>query len=302
MNFITFGEKFYPGFAMSVAASKDVEAFNNVEENDSYKMLFLKSGNAKITINEKEFIVFGPKVICLNEIDQHSLSSDHDEIEILYFRPSVLNSKYTFEACNTLRGLTVTEHQDLFYFNRFKHNVKDHEKMISINSFEAIKLSEKITNLNELLTSQADSYWPCKSRATLLEILFLVIGATENSIVDNIEVDTSYSELTKDVIYYLQTMYDKKLTINKIVSDLHTNRTTLLSDFKKSTGISYSKYLTQLRIKISASMLADTLLTINEICDRTGFSDVSYFCKTFKKETKLTPSEFRQRNNTLLTM
>ena len=302
MNALTFGERFYPGYTMAIAVSKDVEEFNSIEENVCYKIVFLKSGNAKICINGKELIIFGPKIICLNEKDQHFLSLDNkDEIVILYFCPTVLNSKFSYEACNTGKGLTFTERQDLFYFEKFTYDVEISKKIISVNSFEAIRIGEKIALLNDLLTLQPDVHWPCRSRATLLEVLFSIIGAVDNPIVDNIEVDTSYSELTKDVICYLQSRYDRKITINKIVSDLHTNRTTLLNDFKKSTGVSYLKYLTQLRIKISASMLADTKLSINEICDRTGFSDVSYFCKSFKKETKYTPTEFRQLNNTILT-
>ncbi len=299
MNALTFGEKFYPGYTMAVAVSNGLEKFNNTEENVCYKLVFLKSGNAKICINGKELIIFGPKIICLNEKDQHFLSLDNkDEILILYFCPTVLNSKFSYEACKTGQGLTFTERQDLFYFKKFLHDGDINSKIISVNSFDAIKIGEKIAVLNDLLTLQSDINWPCRSRATLLEVLFLIMGNVDNPIDDNIEVDTSYSELTKDVICYLQSRYDQKITLNKIVSDLHTNRTTLLNDFKKSTGISYLKYLTQLRIKISASMLADTELSINEICDRAGFSDVSYFCKSFKKETNYTPTEFRQLNNT----
>ena len=298
MNALTFGEKFYPGYTMAVAVSNDLEKFNNTEDNACYKLVFLKSGNAKICINEKELIIFGPKIICLNEKDQHFLSLDNkDEILILYFCPTVLNSKFSYEACKTGQGLTFTERQDLFYFKKFLYDDINY-KIISVNSFDAIKIGEKIALLDDLLTLQSDINWPCRSRATLLEVLFLIMGNVDNPIDDNIEVDTSYSEFTKDVICYLQSRYDQKITLNKIVSDLHTNRTTLLNDFKKSTGISYLKYLTQLRIKISASMLADTELSINEICDRSGFNDVSYFCKSFKKETKYTPTEFRQLNST----
>ena len=73
----------------------------------------------------------------------------------------------------------------------------------------------------------------------------------------------------------------------------HTNRTTLLNEFKKNTGVSLSQYLAQKRFRIATALLRDTDLTISEICERTGFSDVSYFSKAFKKEISYTPSEYR---------
>lgn len=94
---------------MAVAVSKDLEAFNNIEENYCYKIVFLKSGNAKIRINEKELIIFGPKIICLNEKDKHFLSADNDdEIVILYFSPTVLNSKFT--CVYTAKNKNISKH------------------------------------------------------------------------------------------------------------------------------------------------------------------------------------------------
>lgn len=45
---------------------------------------------------------------------------------------------------------------------------------------------------------------------------------------------------------------------------------------------------------MAATLLRDISLTINEICERTGFNDISYFSKSFKKVIQLTPSEYRK--------
>ena len=77
---------------------------------------------------------------------------------------------------------------------------------------------------------------------------------------------------------------------------LNTNRTTLLSEFKKYTNISLNRYLMQLRMRIATTLLRDTELPILEICERTGLNDISYFSKAFKKEINYTPSEYRKLN------
>jgi len=103
-----------------------------------------------------------------------------------------------------------------------------------------------------------------------------------------------FSKLSIDVIHYLQTSYDKKLTIDNLALVLHTNRTTLLSDFKKSTGQSINRYVTGIRMTIAAALLRDTGLSVSEICERTGFTDISYFSKSFKKEIQYTLSQYRR--------
>ena len=40
-------------------------------------------------------------------------------------------------------------------------------------------------------------------------------------------------------------------------------------------------------------MLADKQLSINEIADALGFEDYSYFSRFFKKQTGMSPTEFR---------
>jgi AraC-like DNA-binding protein len=45
---------------------------------------------------------------------------------------------------------------------------------------------------------------------------------------------------------------------------------------------------------MAAAFLRDTELSVNEICERTGFSDISYFSRSFKKEVRYTPSEYRR--------
>ncbi|MBQ4145317.1 MAG: helix-turn-helix transcriptional regulator, partial [Clostridia bacterium] len=52
-------------------------------------------------------------------------------------------------------------------------------------------------------------------------------------------------------------------------------------------------YITGKRIEKSVSLLMDEKLSIEEVAKESGFSDVSYFYKVFKKETGQTPKSYR---------
>jgi two-component system response regulator YesN len=66
--------------------------------------------------------------------------------------------------------------------------------------------------------------------------------------------------------------------------------------FKKVTNISYSEYLTKLRIGKAKEMLIGTDLKINEIGEKCGFTSNSYFVTIFKKSEGKTPNTYRSEN------
>ncbi len=63
--------------------------------------------------------------------------------------------------------------------------------------------------------------------------------------------------------------------------------------FKLRTGFSVSDYIMNMRLGEASRRLADTDMTISEICYICGFNNVSHFCRCFREHKNLTPSEFR---------
>lgn len=64
---------------------------------------------------------------------------------------------------------------------------------------------------------------------------------------------------------------------------------------KDKKGITLRQYIIQYRLKLSKRMLELTELSINEIAEQTGFTDASYFTKTFKAAFGETPKAYRNR-------
>jgi AraC family L-rhamnose operon regulatory protein RhaS len=170
-------------------------------------------------------------------------------------------------------------------------------KILSLHAIDSATIEHKLQLLKEQLEKQSTGNWPCRSRSYLFEILFCLARQEEDEeAADNILSYEGHSRLAFDVIYYLQSCYNQKITVEKLAEEFHTNRTTLLNDFKKYTGQSINNYLIQLRLMMASTLLRDTELSVDEICERTGFSDISYFSKVFKKKINYTPSEYRRIN------
>lgn len=63
--------------------------------------------------------------------------------------------------------------------------------------------------------------------------------------------------------------------------------------FKINFGTTPNKYLIQRRIEISKSMLAVQGITVSEVAELCGFSDVYYFSKVFKQICGVPPSKWK---------
>jgi len=300
MNFDTAAFKYFPNYIISMSVTEGLAELNCTDDNDYYKIIYIKTGPTHFIMNEKEFVLSGACAICMNEQDSIEFIKVHEEgAKVLWFKPTVINANFTFEVLNNPnRILSSTEYQDMYYLMQFTKEAVTNTKILSLHTIDATNIEHRLHLINELLTKQSTNVWPCRSRSYLFEILFSL--ARQEEVEDAFQSFSLYegnSRLAVDVVYYLQSCYDQKITIEKLAEEFHTNRTTLLSDFKKYTGQSINQYLIELRLTMASTLLRDTELTVEEISDRSGFRDISYFSKVFKKKLYHTPIEYRKITN-----
>lgn len=66
--------------------------------------------------------------------------------------------------------------------------------------------------------------------------------------------------------------------------------------FKSETGMTFSHYLTQLRIDHAKSLLESTGHRISQVASACGYTNISYFSRIFKEYTGFKPNEYRFDN------
>lgn len=93
---------------------------------------------------------------------------------------------------------------------------------------------------------------------------------------------------------YIDSHYDQGLTLNQLAEEMNLNANYLSQVFKKETGKTFLKYITDLRIEKAKKLLDSKNYSISEVASRLGFSDYFYFLKTFKRVTGLTPKQYKQ--------
>ncbi len=131
-----------------------------------------------------------------------------------------------------------------------------------------------------------------------------IIVKQQVAIMRRTEPDTEPKTVNLNLIQELETLVrDKKLyeqnhlTIERLAKKLNTNRTYLSECINLHYQINYSQWLSGVRIEAAKKLLIDKNYdhwSIEGISQTVGFSSISSFNSTFKRETGLTPSQFRK--------
>ena len=86
-----------------------------------------------------------------------------------------------------------------------------------------------------------------------------------------------------------------KLILKELAEQYHLNANYCCALFNKETGVSFSEYLTSIRMREAERLLTHTTLSLEEIAVQCGIQDYYYFNKVFKKYSGETPSQYRRQ-------
>lgn len=103
-------------------------------------------------------------------------------------------------------------------------------------------------------------------------------------------------QVIRSAVNYMNHHYRENITLKRMSTILNINANYLSDLFKREMGIGYLEYLTKLRITEAKRLLSDGQNhTIQEIALITGYTNERYFVDVFKKETGMTPSEYKRK-------
>jgi AraC family transcriptional activator of pobA len=103
-------------------------------------------------------------------------------------------------------------------------------------------------------------------------------------------------QLTNAFFQYLMKHYKEERNISFYADKMNLTPKYLTTAIRKQTGKSISGWITEAVITHAKSILKTTDTSIQEITDLLNFSDISLFCRYFKRYTNMTPSEYRKQN------
>ncbi len=83
------------------------------------------------------------------------------------------------------------------------------------------------------------------------------------------------------------------MSLNEVAAQVNLSPSHFSVVFGQETSKTFKEYLTEIRIKRAKELLRTTTLKSSEIAYQIGYTDPHYFSYVFRKNTGLTPTEFR---------
>lgn len=214
--------------------------------------------------------------------------------DLIYIPPSLERNAHTYK--NDLMKCYAIDFQ--YVCPEFNDELGDWE----LNSTRLpLKLGQKIEDEHlfkviKKLMSELNSLWlsnksfkEFKMRAYFMELMsYLISWKTQEGI--------NYYNIKKvdTIIDYMSKHYNKKITLEDLASMVNMSVSYLGSIFKEVTNKAPIEYLMHIRLS-KAKQLLDDGYKISECAQYTGFSDIYYFSKYFKKQEGMTPTMYANR-------
>jgi two-component system response regulator YesN len=105
-----------------------------------------------------------------------------------------------------------------------------------------------------------------------------------------------YKNLIRQAKEYIERYYtNPEITLNDVAAQANLSASHFSFVFSQETGQTFKEYLTEIRINKAKELLRMTALRSADIAYQVGYNDPHYFSSVFKKNTGLSPMEFRSQ-------
>lgn len=122
----------------------------------------------------------------------------------------------------------------------------------------------------------------------LKEMVIVICSGKENT--------KKKSKIVEEIVHYVEDNYYKNISLRELAENKYfVNYSYCSRLFSQETGMNFSKYLIQYRLKKAKTLLENKDMKISFIAFEVGYNDVSHFIQSFKKSYGLTPEEYRAR-------
>ena len=249
---------------------------------DEAEIIYITKGCMKITVWSHTYQVQEGDIIILMPHTIHSieqLDSHHAEYFNIVFHFSILEKP-----------------EENSLYDKYLKPFLTHEKSVNCYEPKGSELNTLLTpSLLSLIEHRRDSYTTCEYlvKSNLFMIMHNLnqtcISADKNEVI----LQANYSKL-KTALYHVQNSYAQNITIKQVANLCGFSESHFMKLFKELTSMSFTAYLVNYRLELSAKQLLETDQKIIDIATNCGFNNHSYFTRSFLKKYGLTPAKYRQ--------
>jgi two-component system response regulator YesN len=138
-----------------------------------------------------------------------------------------------------------------------------------------------------------------KTVQEIKDYVFYRVKKIANSM-ETVKIGTNHYVVSR-LLQYIADHYNRDIGLTELADEVNMNPSYLSILFKEEVGMSYVKYLTNLRMN-KAKELLKAGYKVTDVSEMVGYNNYRYFCDIFKKHQGKTPNEYKgciRRCNTI---
>ncbi len=243
------------------------------------EFLFIESGEAVFECGRTPFPVRAGDLIAVNSNELHyGISASDDLLYYAIIADTALLHSAASDSAET-KFIAPIQQNRLLLSNHISG-----DQHISDSALTIIRELER-REFGYELAVKAELY-------RLLALLLRRHGVTELSQAEQTRRIQTIERFAP-VLRHIDTHYQEPIFVEDLAALAGLSRFHFSRLFKELTGHTVSEYVNAVRLDRADYMLRHTQLTVSEIAAATGFNDIYYFSRTFKKHKQRTPSSVR---------
>lgn len=234
------------------------------EMHDFWELVCVLSGTAAATADERVYSLSAGNILFHKPLEFHRIwSADGTTPHILII---------SFEA----------EGDGMKYFE---------EKSFALNSDECERITDINAAFRNVLSGNPDKYFLNEAAVRFEEFLLGLFGRKHRRIAVK-DKNAADFEL---IVSYMNSHSEENLTLSDIAKGCNLSVSNLKRIFHIYSDVGVMKYFISIKIR-RAIKLIESGQSIAETSERLGFSSTNYFHNVFKRETGMTPREYKSKN------
>lgn len=101
-------------------------------------------------------------------------------------------------------------------------------------------------------------------------------------------------QIVSKIMDFIRSNYHRNLTLEEIAGAVFLSPYYVSRVFKEDQKLTIMDYLTKVRLEEAKKLLRNPRYNIDDIAEKLGYNDPSYFSKVFRRKEGMSPSKFRQ--------
>ena len=257
------------------------ERINRTDECVAYdcRVIYMVSGDLTAVINGEKFAHMGPgQLVYIPAGVPYKLKSKYLRAVVVTFDMK----SDTPAPCDRLSPVTAESYDpSLCHTGSI---LPPFDKHIKLDDMEAER--DTFIRMNNIFTSAEGEYRA--EISAIFKLILLKIG-------EIVEEDALPARMVEALDNYIRENCSDEISNTELGAIFGYHPFYISRVLKERKGITLRQYIISYRLKAAKRMLELTDKSAAEIADETGFTDASYFAKSFKSAFGLTPKEYRNQ-------